>query len=347
VGYGYYWNGFFNMSLLYYFWFQIKFKLMRNNPIPLKYRKNYHGALKRLYDPRDITLGDIAFVPDPNCPSWETGYDVEVKFGKMKREHQGNSCSCVGQGWSNYLQMLNQIECHSFTDLSARDIYSQIFVPAGGAYIRDGAKIAVNNGVQEESDLSSYMAGNPPDEAFMRLRNDVTATGLSKALKYQSKKFVFVDTFFPMTDGDWENVRQVIWQFNGFVSGYGGHCMYASGYGLKDGKKFIKFVNSYGEGSDFIWQDEKELYDITALVDLPNPPDKINMSNIYRDPNNQNEVYAVNNQKRSHIVNMFTLKQGAYLGAWIFVDGQEIPVCPVTIWNTLDEIAEICFTPKD
>ncbi|KKL44753.1 hypothetical protein LCGC14_2362490, partial [marine sediment metagenome] len=216
------------------------------HPIPLRYRLRKGGCPKQPDDFRDIKLGDTPYVPDPNCPSWEQGFDNEITHDRLKREHQGSSLSCVGQGWSKYLEMLNLIE-EGLVDLSARDIYSQIYLPQGGAYIRDGAKIAVNKGNCLETLLTSYQNENPPTEAFMRLRSDATPQTIADALTYRSKKFVYLDTSYPLTDEDWENIRQVIWQFGGFVSGYKRHCMYVSGYYLKNGKKTIRFINSYGE----------------------------------------------------------------------------------------------------
>ena len=94
------------------------------NPIPLKYRFIANkGAKRQPTDYRDIVLGDIPFTPDPKASSWEVGFDNEVKYGKMKREHQGSSLSCTGQGVSNYAQMLNMIETKRYIDLSARFIY--------------------------------------------------------------------------------------------------------------------------------------------------------------------------------------------------------------------------------
>jgi hypothetical protein len=266
------------------------------NPIPLKYRlfKKYNGAPKQPHDWRDIVLGDIPFTPDPNCPSWDIGFDNEAKYGMLKREHQGSSLSCVGQGWSKYLEMINLIEEKHIDDLSARDIYSQIYLQEGGAYIRDGAQTAVDKGCSEEKLCHSYIAGNPPDEPFMRNRCN-SYDCLENAAQYKSKRYVYLPTASPLNDDDWENIRQVVWQFGGFTSGYNRHCMYVSAYKKINGKRAIKFVNSYGVGSD-IWYIEGSakypIYDITFLVDLPNPPAKINMLRLIADIKTQSDPQA-------------------------------------------------------
>jgi hypothetical protein len=264
------------------------------NPIPFIYRlfRKYKGCIPNKPDSRDIVLGATAYTPDPNCPSWEQGFNNEVKYGTLKREHQGSSSSCVGQGWSKYLEMINLIEEKQVDDLSARDVYSQIFLPEGGAYIRDGAKVAVNKGVCEEGYLSSYIDGKPPTEPFMRLRSDIGTGYDSNRVLYQAKRFVYLETNKNLlTNEDWENIRQVIWQYGGFVSGYNRHCMYVSEYLIRNGKKTIKFINSYGNGSDIYYSegDVYPLYDITFLVDMPN---QTNMKQIILDTTT-NKQYLV------------------------------------------------------
>jgi hypothetical protein len=283
-----------------------------NHPVPIKYRflRKYSGCEPQERDYRDIVLGDIPFTPDPNCPSWEQGFNNEIKYGKLKREHQGSSSSCVGQGWSKYLEMLNLIETGEAIDLSARDIYSQIFLPNGGSYIREGAKIAVNHGNCREELMLSYENDKNPSEEFMRER-DATEETVNDALIYRSKKFVHLDTSHPLNDNDWENVRQIIWQFGGFVSGYKRHCMYAAEYGLVNLKKAIKFVNSYGEGSDRWWIEgnSNPLYDITFLFDLPNPPDKINMKKLIGDNRDKKQYIEVMPNKLRWIFNETILNE--------------------------------------
>ena len=291
------------------------------NIIPLKYRlfKKYNGCVPNPIDERDIKLSDVlgagAYVPDPNAPSWEQGFDNEVKWGKLKREHQGNSLSCVGQGWSKYLEMLDKIEQskdghpNEFADLSARFVYSQIYLPNDGAYIRDGAGIAVHQGCAKESVISSYENnGNPPSETFMRNNNDITDQIKSSSLIYQSKKYVYLETNKNgLTNEDWENIRQVIYQFGGFVSGYNRHCMYASAYKLINGKRSIHFINSYGDGTDheYVEGSSYPIYDITFLIDLPNSPNQNNnnMLKIVGNRMDQKQYILGSDGKLRHIFN--------------------------------------------
>ena len=271
------------------------------SPVPEQYTKNYYGCRPNPKDDHDVQLEDIAlggaYYPDPHCPTYEQGFDNEEKYGRLIRDHQGSSLSCVGNGWSKYEEMLNLIEMiknyvriHNrrpskeeivamLINLSAKDIYSQIFLPQGGAYIRSGAKIVVKPGVCEESFISSYPektrynTGNP-DENFMRERKQ-TPESKSNALIYKAKLFVKLPTSYPMTEQNWEDARQIIWQFGGFVSGFNHHCSYYLAYGMKNGLRYIKYLNSYGKdfGEDGIgkwFERDGRLFNITFLVDKPN-----------------------------------------------------------------------------
>ncbi len=310
--------------------------------------ENYRGCLESPEDSRDIILGvDVELVPDPNAPTWEQGFNNEARFGQLKSEHQGASLSCTGQGTSKYAEMVNLKETGEKTDLSAKFIYAQVALPGGGAYIRDAMLILVKFGVSEEATVPSYEDGKAPSESFMTNKSALTPAAFENAAKYRAKKLVFLPVSNPLTAQNWENLRQVIWQFGGVVSGWSSHCMVGFEYGLENGRKFIRFKNSYGEGSDQKYYGDQRLYDISALIDLPNPPDKIFMAKLYRDPSNYNEVYAVNNGKRSHITNKYSLTQGAAIGNFAWKEGDDIPVCPQPLWDSLEEIGETVFSPRD
>jgi len=283
-------------------------KKMRN-AIPLKYRirGTHKGAIPQKRDYRDIVLGDIAYTPDPKCPSWEEGYDNEEKYGTLDRNHQGFSLSCTGQAVSKYLEMLNLIETKKKERLSSRYVYSQIYLQNGGAYIRDAVSIPVKQGVALEKDIPSYdINGNPPSEALMRINSDITDEIREKAKKYKSLKYVWLDA-----DKVNDDMRQIIWQNGGFPSGYNGHCEYFSKFGLVNGRKAIRSMGSYGEISDrWITEDSSHrMYDIMFLVDLPNPPDKINMLKIILDNTTKKQYLLGKDGKYRWIYNEVLLNE--------------------------------------
>ena len=96
--------------------------------------KKGKGALVRGEDPRDVPYSSLIFgAPVVN---WDKGFDVEENLGiKVRIDDQGSAQSCVAQAWSKYGEVVDYVETRQIPDLSARDIYSRIFVPPdGGAY---------------------------------------------------------------------------------------------------------------------------------------------------------------------------------------------------------------------
>jgi len=224
-------------------------------------------------------------------------FSVEDVIGKLKVEHQGKSGSCVAQAWAKYVEALNKKETNGFTDLSAKDIYSLIYIPelSGGAYIRDGAKKLVSSGVLLEQDMPSYEGGNPPSEAYMRNRPLITEEVQEKGMAYLAKSYV------RLPSSSFEGVKQAIYQNLGCIIGFYGdnpgwtqfggiirppqhndwaHVVYAVGF---DNDK-IKFINSWGEewgtngygyvGQDYFRTDNNGyaywVFNPWTIMDLPN-----------------------------------------------------------------------------
>jgi hypothetical protein len=108
------------------------------------------GAVKNPVDIRDYRL-EVA-VCAAKLPA---EYSIKDKVGTIK--NQNGSLSCVGQAFSYYAEVLDFIETGVKEQLSARDIYSRVFLPNGGSYLRDCAKKITNSGVVKEIDAPSYM----------------------------------------------------------------------------------------------------------------------------------------------------------------------------------------------
>jgi len=243
------------------------------------------GALRDTPDARDFQYQKICRAPLPF--DWKKGVDIEWEIGdKLKIENQNGSSSCVGQAWAKYAEVLEMIENDNFIDLSAKDIYQRIYAPQGGAEIRLGGKCLVSLGVNKEIDVSSYENGNPPSENFMRT---FTGGNPEQARVFSAKSYATV----PASSIDYiaciirDNLGCVS-GFNGDNAGWGGafvkppktvewgHAVYFTGAKLINGKKYIKFINSWSDkwgdnGFGYFAEDYlSNMFSLWTLVDNNN-----------------------------------------------------------------------------
>lgn len=117
------------------------------------------GAFPDLTDDRDLLA---SFVLGAISVDWQRGFQLP----EPPNEDQGGSSSCVAQAYSYYQWQLNR------KDWSRRSLYSRIFLPEGGAYLRDGMLEIKNRG---QALRSSAPDPRPQTEANMRNRADITA----------------------------------------------------------------------------------------------------------------------------------------------------------------------------
>ncbi len=148
---------------------------------------------------KDISqLGKGALIPKPDLRDYrfelvagavkeEEEFEGESAFNRIK--DQGKSLSCVGQGVAEYAQLLNFVETGEKLEFSARDIYSKIYLPTGGAYVKDALDRWINEGIVLEKGASSYENGKPPTEEFMRKRGDITQSQQDAGLTYAAKQY--------------------------------------------------------------------------------------------------------------------------------------------------------------
>ena len=144
-----------------------------------------HGAPRHLqtHDVRIPHLHSILGAPIPF--DWKTGFSIEKKLNFiLPIKNQGNSESCVGQGWSYLMAVKNMEITGKYDEVSAKAIYSQIFQSGGGANIRDGGTLLENWGAILESIVSSHKPDGSVDEAFMEDRSWITPaiTAMAKNL---------------------------------------------------------------------------------------------------------------------------------------------------------------------
>ena len=224
-----------------------------------------------------------------------TAGELPAKFelvfdGKIK--NQDGSGSCVSQATSYYAEMLNFIETGVWTELSARDLYSQCRIDPMGSYIKDNMSVMQKSGIALEADAPSYDQGNPPSEDYMKRRDDITPEETEKGKDYLILKYLTWD------NKNIDYYKRAIIQGNGMVAvSWGNNICWASGdiqlpsyksqmvwkhgiyfIGYDDSKKVFKFINSWGTewgygGYGYLPYKYVELGYVTnpmTMVDVPN-----------------------------------------------------------------------------
>lgn len=264
------------------------------------------GAIPREWDERNIIFSEIP--AGAGFFDWKKGFDLSEQT-PLKIENQNGSLSCVGQAWAKYAEVLEHLETKRFKDLSARFIYSRIYVPSGGAYIYKGAKVLAEIGTSSELTTPSYENGNPPSENFMRQIDERPET-LSEAAIQRVKSHAYLNPSINEFALAIQNQNGLVTGFIGANEGWGsafirpprqseptwGHAVYCVGAKLIEGKKYIKFINSWGKewgenGYGYVGEDyfsSGYVFNAITLVDLPNDWQKekeqpIFKHNFYRD----------------------------------------------------------------
>ena len=303
------------------------------------------GAFEDRIDERDRPYDELLM----GAPiiDWDKGYNVEDELKKqfgveLNVEDQNGSLSCVGQAWSKYAEVLNIVETKGHTDLSAKSIYEQIFLPAGGAYLRDGAKVIVKGGVATEEDLPSYeiimntqgtaiLAKNPPNEEFMRKPTITDAIRekmkVYKALEYRSIGSAQADLLAHAIMNNWGGVggargdnagwRQYPVQKPQTPGGDWGHAFYWTGFGREERGRYFDFLNFWGKfwgknGRGRMYFEEYDMpnntFGIWTLVDLPNfNNNSTAMKTIKTDSSPHIYLVSADNKSKIKLADMATL----------------------------------------
>lgn len=282
------------------------------------------GAVKEIPDIRTATVKDVQAFGAMGAPAidWEKGFDVETSLGfVMPTVNQGTTLSCVGQAWRYYAQALEYKENKAFTPLSARDMYSQMYLPQGGAQVIDGAKILTKKGVA----LAIDMPDTPPvSEDAMRSRKDATEQSIERALRYKAKSYAMIPNFVSVERSMEEAAQTILENFGAVTGAEGtnpgwrekggivrpplagekvwGHGIWACGFRMLNGKKAIKFKNSWSDawGSNgYGWLTEDyfasgHTFGFYTVVDLPDSWINAmkNMLNLIKEPGTPN-LYIV------------------------------------------------------
>ena len=251
------------------------------------------GAIPRFYDSRDRSYDEIAVGSAPITMSdWKNGFDVERKLNfELPIKNQNGSSSCTFQATSYYVGILNMIETGKYKEVSAKAGYSQIRLPAGGAYIMDAIKLCVDWGAVPEQVVPSYQNGKPPSEKFMIDLSWKNERVDKYAKVLQAKEYRKINARDNM-----DLFAMAIRDNNGVVGGVlignnsswrtenptpstreNGHAVYYSAYGMDEKGKYIATINSWGKRPGFRLQKLRQDYfnklyqfDPWVLCDKPN-----------------------------------------------------------------------------
>lgn len=198
-------------------------------------------------DPRDYSLG-AAEPFDWTAPELP---DIPLVVGS-----QNGSLSCVGQTTSEIAAILHYLKTNEIKQFSARDIYCQIFLPNGGAQLRDGMDSLTKKGIETEIDLPSI----PESEEHMR---DKTGLDLNKAAQdfdlalHGNPKYAFIPANIDEFAAALRDHKCMMIGVYGDNAGWHtadvvppatpvwGHAICGVKAVMRNGKKAIKFLNHW------------------------------------------------------------------------------------------------------
>ena len=204
------------------------------------------GAVRQPEDPRDL---QAAFVLGAPVVDWSK----EFRQPEPPNEDQGSSGSCVAQAWSYF-----HFQVHPL-NWSRRDLYSRIFLPQSGAYLRDGGKQIKANG---QATRDQAPDPSPETEAHMRSKDGITADmeriGLeADYLAVNGKSIDAVATAIvgakgcvigvEGTNAGWRDIANPRPPQDGDPGVIWGHALYCFGYHTHDGVKCVIAKSSWGD----------------------------------------------------------------------------------------------------
>ena len=211
--------------------------------MPNEIEKLGKGAVRDKPDDRDLKadLHIAAVAP--------VDWTHEFRNPEPPNEDQNGSSSCVGQGWSyQHWAVRPKNYCR-------RDVYAWIYLPGGGAQIRDGGLRIINYGQDTRDNVQDP---NPETESGMESR-----TGLDP-----NREKIYQEFDSKLVPNDIDSVAVAIRDFKGCVGGVEGtnqgwqdiahprppasgetlwgHCLYFFGYTMVNGMKYIIAKSSWG-----------------------------------------------------------------------------------------------------
>lgn len=213
------------------------------------------GAIEDAPDERDFSYEDfVAGAPPIVIPTFEVGFDLEEKYGKLFNDDQSGTYSCVGQGSSNDVEMDILINTGKNIHLSSKDIYRQIRGETPGASPRDAYKLLNKKGVCEDALMPTRMPSGGISEAWVSSNLEEDPETVKNALKYRIGKYYNINSY------NMDIFARAIFENGGVGGGYRGvnsnmgHFIYFKGYCMWKGYKALKYKDSisggHGDGFD-------------------------------------------------------------------------------------------------
>lgn len=240
------------------------------------------GAREDEPDDRDYQAEEIMGAPNID-------WSKEFRLSEPPNEDQGSSLSCVSQSCSYYHWQLTG------KDFSRRDLHSRVFLPQGGAYIRDGLKQITKNGHATRDEAPDPY---PQTERSMRDGSGITAE--ERASDIEASYFVLPNQSI---DGvawgilnykgvvfgvkgrniDWRDLKYPTYPPAGAPVEWG-HALYAFGFGQDAKGKYIVCKSSWcsrGSSVHYIYENYFTTGNtFNAWTLIPKAPQKIKIRQV-------------------------------------------------------------------
>lgn len=316
-----------------------------------------HGAIKSPIDSRRLSYDKNVLAVGLIDIDWDKGYDIRNKLGDyINFKNQWGSSSCTGQGASYYLWVKQVVESinkrgmdlknlrnnypEDVEEISAKALYSQVYLPGGGAYIHSPLSLAIKWGALVQSIVPDHKEDGSTDEKFMTDNSWLNdkINNIARILKGQEYRIIEARSNMDL-------FAQAIIQNDGVVGGVvgtnngtwnsespkpptsnsntWGHCLFYGSFGKDEKGKFIATPNSWGnilgkrnwqpgDPPGFGWQKLREDYfNSEWQFDPFTYTDKDNSLNIdsmqfFKDKKTSN-IYMIIDGKKIMIIDMPTL----------------------------------------
>jgi len=210
------------------------------------------GTVRDEPDSRDYQWEKVMGAIPIGMPTFSQGYDVEERYGSLPDHPQNSAYDCVGEGTSQDVNMSIKIKTKRNIILSARDIYSQIYAPGGGSSPRNAYKLLKNIGACEDKYLPTRPNGQVLTESFARKRNDLLPNPV----------YWKIGPYYSINSKNIQALSQAIFQNDGCggayfpKSGEMGHFIFFRGYGMFQGRKALKYRDSYDPFTKWLTRDQ-------------------------------------------------------------------------------------------